>query len=156
MASITIEEAIIVVSTIIATSILAAAIFSSLSRIEASYKSVVAATEEKMGTDIKIVFATSTSSTTVKVWVKNVGTSRIAPSMIVSSDLFFGKVDNAARLNYSSDWSYSIVNDDGDGVWEPGETLEITITLSSALSQGDYYVRFVLYNGKDAEYMFSV
>ncbi len=156
MASITIEETIIVVSTIIATSILAAAVFSGLSRIEASYKSIVTVTEEKVKTDIKIIFAVNTSPSTVKVWIKNVGTSRISSQMIASSDLFFGRVGNFERLSYNANWTYSIVNDDNDGVWESGETIEITISLSYTLSEGDYYILFVLSNGKDAEYTFSV
>jgi len=159
MPSRAIEESIITISSIIAITVLAAAIFSGLSKMKSSYIAAVTVNSELIKTDITVIFATNSSSTVVKVWVKNTGSSRIPLDAVKLSDLFFGSAGNISRIEYGTTppcWSYEILNGNSNNYWENGETLEITIRLTEVLTEGDYQVIFVLYNGAKSEYWFSI
>ncbi|MCL4436194.1 MAG: hypothetical protein M1503_10445 [Thaumarchaeota archaeon] len=65
-----------------------------------------------------------------------------------------------SRIKYNatsgSKWNYTIENDlIGDGIWDPLETIKITITLGSPLSTGDY-VTFATFQGSWSGYNFSI
>jgi len=110
---------------------------------------------------IEVFFAVNISSTNVKVWVKNIGGNEIRKALIEKLDVIFGPRGNFRRIPYNAagppTWTYQIVNDvDGDGNWDFGETIEITIVWDKTLEAGDYYVKVVTYNGISDHYWFSV
>ena len=160
MSSSIIAEAILMISVVVAASALTYAFYSSISSMEASYKSINDSINEELRTAITIVFVTNTSSTIVKAWIKNIGSSRIPAQLIELSDIFFGNKDHCVRIpRYSSDynygWTYRFCNSNDD-VWDPCETIEITVYLNETLTTGDYYLIFITYNGVKAEAVFSI
>jgi len=158
MSSSIIAEAILMISVVVAASALTYTFYSSVTSIEASYKSINNSINNKLRTAITIVFVTNTSSTVVKAWIKNVGSTKIPAQLIELSDVFFGNEDYYVRVpRYSNGygWTYQLCNSDDD-VWDPCETLVITVYLNETLVSGDYYLAFVTYNGVKAEAMFSI
>ena len=160
MARAVISECVMTIGVVIASAIAVSALIANFAGLGAVITLRRSADEETMLTRVEIVFATNISSSSVKVWVKNIGIHSISGPLIEKSDLFFGPRGDFARVPYGSPspptWEYIIANDDGDGDWEPGETLEITITVDYTLGQGDYYVKFVTYRGACDDYSFSI
>ncbi len=158
MASLTIEEAIITIAVVAAASTLMVAVFSGLSRMEASYHSLIQDTTARINTAIKIIYCANTSTTQIKLWVKNIGSEKILLNTLNKSDIILKGPDTLTRLspNAASDgWTYQVVNGDQDQYWDPGETLEVTVVLSTTLTKGDYQITITLYNGATATYDFS-
>ena len=93
----------------------------------------------------------------VRVWIKNVGVKGIDKGLIRGSSLFFGNGSGYRLIPYNSStppsWNYTIANDlDGDGNWDPFETLEVTITLDYNLEGGEEYkVTFYPYTGRNGD-----
>ena len=140
---------------------LAASFYSSMTSFYNVYRTAIGAEEEKALMDIKIVFATNTSSTTVKVWIKNVGQKPLSKNLITRASLIFGPSSQCELISYNSStppsWTFQLAYDaDGDGVWDPSETIELTITWSETLAPGDYYVKFIMHNGVSDDYYFSI
>jgi len=160
MARVVISECIITIGVVIASAIAVSAFIANLTGLGAVITLKHSTDKETMLTRIEVVFATNTSSSSVKVWVKNIGIHSISGPLIEKSDLFFGPRGNFTRIPYGGPgppmWEYTIANDDGDGDWEPGETIEITITVDYTLGPGDYYVKFVTYRGAYDDYSFSI
>ena len=154
-----ITTAIITIASVICVCMLINAIYPAMHRATSS----VVATSEKLGdrieTSIDIIEEANQSSYEY-VWVKNTGSSEIA--QIENSDVFFGEINDFQRITFNStlsvtpSWNYSIDNDDGDGRWDIGETLNITINSSSEITAGDYYVKIIVYNGISDEDKFSI
>ena len=154
-----ITTAIITIASVICVCMLINAIYPAMHRATSS----VVATSEKLGerieTSIDIIEEANQSSYEY-VWVKNTGSSEIP--QIENSDVFFGEINDFQRITFNStlsvtpSWNYSIDNDDGDGRWDIGETLNITINSSSEITAGDYYVKIIVYNGISDEDKFSI
>ena len=114
---------------------------------------------ERIRTSVKIIHVANVSRTDVKFWVKNIGSSSFSTQQILMSDVFFGRVGNFQRYDYSDSgvgWNYTILGGDEDEYWECGETMEVTIHLSETLTAGDYYVTFITHNGIKSEKAFSI
>ena len=115
--------------------------------------------DERMKSRINIVHAANSSNrTSVYVWVKNVGTSRIVA--VEESDVFFGQSDNFTRIPYVDDagggyprWSYGIEN---DTEWKTGATVNITISYDVDPGTGTYFMKMIIPNGISDEYFFSM
>lgn len=117
-------------------------------------------TRDAISTSIRIVFATNSSEDEFKIWVKNVGRNEIYPGSIQRFDLFFGRKGAATYIPFNgtaTGWAFLMVNDvDLDGNLDPGETLEITISVPYAISAGDYQVKVSTHNGVADTFYFSV
>lgn len=159
MSEAAITTAIITIACVICAGMLVSALYPAMNRATSS----VVVTSEKLGDRIETsidIIAEANQSSYEYVWVKNTGSSEIP--MIESSDVFFGKIDEFQRIPFNSSlsvipsWNYSIENDDGNGRWNIGETLNITIHDSSEITAGDYYVKIIVYNGISDEDKFSI
>jgi archaellum component FlaG (FlaF/FlaG flagellin family) len=105
--------------------------------------------DDRLKSQIEIIHATAQAGSNAFVWVKNIGSLRIAA--IENCDVFFGPEGNFSRISYGEGWSH----DDVDNVWNPTETL--TITITSTISSGTrYFVKVVIPNGVSDDYYFSV
>jgi hypothetical protein len=113
--------------------------------------------DERMQSQVEIIHATRSGNTAL-IWVKNVGSLKIAPPE--DCDLFFGPDGNYARIPYSAGlthWTYLIEN---DTEWRQGATLKITVSYD-VVSQpgqptnGTYFIKIVLPNGISAETLVS-
>ncbi|MEM4576423.1 MAG: hypothetical protein QW701_03030 [Candidatus Nezhaarchaeales archaeon] len=140
---------------------LAAAFYSNISSFYDIYRATIDSEKDKMVTNIKIIYATNTSSTTAKLWVKNIGQRAIHSNILTKSTLIFGPVAECYLVNYNASnpplWGFYLVSDfDSDGVWDPSETIEILVVWGEPLPLGDYYAKLILYNGVSDEYYFSI
>jgi len=147
------------VATIVA--FLAASFYSHMSSFYDVYRMTIGVEEEKALTSIKIVFATNSSNTTVKVWIKNIGQKSISKDLISKASLIFGSSSKCELIAFNSStppsWNFKLAYDnDNDGVWDPSETIEIEITWNDVLTVGDYYVKFIMHNGVSDDYYFSI
>jgi len=115
--------------------------------------------DERMKSRINIVHAANSANrTTVYLWVKNIGDSRIVS--IEESDVFFGQEDDFSRIPYVYDaeggyprWVYEIEN---DTEWGSGATLKITVSYDEDPGAGTYYGKVVIPIGISDEYYFSM
>ena len=110
--------------------------------------------DDRLKSQIEIIHATvNAAKTEAYVWVKNVGSLRIAA--VERCDVFFGPEGNFARIPHGAGnpyWTYEVENDDE---WKPTATLKITIfdTVSADIR---YFVKVTIPNGVYDEYYFSV
>ncbi|MEM2910153.1 MAG: hypothetical protein QXQ02_10560 [Halobacteria archaeon] len=156
-----IGEAIIMVAAIIAASVFSTTFIASFYEISDANKFMLGRIGRELKIEVKIVFAAPVSSTTIKAWLKNVGQEDIPSELIELSDLFFGPKGSFRRIPYKEPsppkWQYEFVNDaDGDGRWDPSETIEITIDWPTSLQSGDYFLRFTIYTGQYSDFTFSI
>ncbi len=158
MASSIVSEGIVLVAVVIAAAALSQVFLSSMAGLEHGTLSMTDRLNDKMQTSIDVISAVNTSSTTVKVWVKNTGASIIPSTVVEMSDVIFGRIGEYSHVQYAESgpgWTFTLLNS-ADTNWQDSETIEITITTSSELGKGDYYFRFNTYNGVDDELYFTI
>ncbi|WP_290597247.1 MULTISPECIES: flagellin [unclassified Archaeoglobus] len=161
MAREVISTSILMIATVVAVTAAIMVILPAVKDLAHSYTSVSGNLNERVETDMEIIFIKVTNtSTTVNVyfWVKNTGSTRLDTDLIRLSDIFF--TSNSAYLHYTgsdSDVSFTIENGDGDNYWEKGETLKFAVENINVaqMPQDEYLLTFVLYNGVRANDYFS-
>lgn len=157
-----VSEAIITIAMLIAATFVASIIITNTTTLDYLFKSNNENIKDKILVEILIIFAINNTNTSVKIWAKNIGLKEVHIDLIPKSDLFFGPKGAFERIPHETEtsslpkWNYTIVNNDGDSEWDPGETLEITVLWHTTLSSGDYFVKLVLYNGASSQYVFSI
>jgi hypothetical protein len=108
--------------------------------------------DERLKSHIQIIHAAKSGATTL-VWVKNVGSLRVAP--VEACDIFFGAEGNFVRIPYGTadgEWQYNL--EGAAAEWTPSATVKITIK-TTASSGVRYFIKIVLVNGVSDEYYFS-
>ena len=134
-------------------------VYPMINRSSAAMVSMAEKVDDRMKSRINIVHAANTSNrTSVYLWVKNVGTSRIVS--VDESDVFFGQSDNFSRISYTDDagggyprWEYTLEN---DTEWKTSATMKITISYDSDPGAGTYFAKFIIPNGISDEFYFSM
>jgi archaellum component FlaG (FlaF/FlaG flagellin family) len=163
--NVTISSAILLITTIIAASIFTAAALQQLYAFQNAFKEVGMRNEEMFSTSITIIGETRGTlpdgPNTIIIWVKNTGRTSFTLTG-TSWDLFITFPDESyKRFNYNSTaecsdcWDATILNGNGNGVWEEGETIQITAHTAS-VPAGSYEVRLALPNGVTCEDKFSL
>ena len=161
MASNVISETYLVVAAVIAASVLGGAITFGTMNISDSMKAAWLNANDRLKTSVEAIFAFGNPDGNIAhVFVKNTGKRSFQDGEIRFSDVFFGPRGSFARIPFRESgspprWTYTIVNDDGDNVWEPGETIKIEIYWTSNLGSSDYYFRFVTPFGRSTEIVFT-
>ena len=162
MASEVMSSALLMIATIIAAVALINAVFPSVYSMAGSITSATGTVNDRMKSDIKFIYETTDGNHNLTAWIKNTGKTQLVPSSFNNTDIFYGETDSQmtrAVLNSTSapSWTYAIENDNGNGRWDPGETMRITIVSDQPFVAGsDYKIRAVLYNGVFCEDYFSV
>lgn len=163
MASEVISSALLMIATIVATVALINAVIPSIYSMSGSITSVTHSVNEQMKTDVKFIYETTDDSNHLTAWVKNTGQTQIPLTNFNRTDVFYGDANGAmarAQLN-STDypaWTFSLENDNGNGQWDPGETIRLDITApvdQPFVTGTDYKVRLTLYNGAFCEDYFT-
>jgi flagellar protein FlaG len=155
MVSTGITEGIMLVASVIVAASLSGMVMSKTGTLNSSFTISAEAQKDMILTKIKIVYvAGNSSSPTVTVWAKNIGSTPISNTDKV--DVYFGKVGSTARIPYNAgsdpEWTYST----GVTQWQIKDTVQINIANGSNLSSGStYVVRLVAPNGVMDEYLFS-
>ena len=142
---------ILVIATVIAVSSVSLAIIPTVRDLANSYISISENLNERVKTDIDIIFIKA-NDTTLTVWLKNTGDTVISKDLIAMSDIFVVSKNSSYHFSLSSA-TYKITNGDGDEYWEKGETLMVQIDVS--LPSNEYLLTFVLYNGVKVNEVFS-
>lgn len=112
---------------------------------------------DRIKTDIEII-QVNVDSTTVDVWIKNIGSSEIIT--VENSDVFFGPTDDFSRIPYDADgsptpcWDYEL--EGSASQWGPTNTMKITLSLSSSPSSDTYFLKVIIPNGIADETFFGV
>ncbi len=154
------SESILTIAVVFASVTAAAVFMQNTAQFNSIQLSTAESARESIMTALRVTFA-SNSSSTAKVWVKNVGQSSILSGDVAHFDLYFGPVGNFSRIPYNQistpTWNYTMAMDsDGDIRFDPGETIEITIYHSYVLPAGDYYLRITTHNGISYDHYFTV
>jgi archaellum component FlaG (FlaF/FlaG flagellin family) len=165
---VTISTALLMITTIIAASVFSAAALTQLYEFQNAMKDVSSRNEEVFTSSITIIGEAERSSPDnhITIWVKNTGRTSFllqgSPPNATSWDLFIvfpnGTYERFSYLDACSNdcWNVQILNDKGTtGVWEQGETLEISV-YTSTTPAGSYEVRLSLPNGVTCEDRFSL
>ena len=158
MGSSVISEGIILVAVVIAAATISQVFLSSIGGLQQGSIAMSEKLSDKMETEIAILKAVNTSSTTVKVWIKNVGSSIMPLDSVKGGDVLFGEYGNFDYLTYSESgagWDYTILGST-DSNWQPSETIELTVTSTSDFAKGDYFFSYTTHNGINEELIFSI
>jgi len=161
MAREVISASILIIATVVAASAAIMVIIPSIRDLSGSYTSLARNLNDKVETDVEIIFImvnNSTSYVNVTFWVKNTGNTRICDALINRSDIFIYSDNKYLHFTPTdSEVSYAIENGDGDDYWEKSETLRFAIENldTDSLPQGEYILTFVLYNGVETSDLFS-
>jgi archaellum component FlaF (FlaF/FlaG flagellin family) len=141
----TIVTALLIIAGVISAIFVFNAIFPAIAQGSDAMANMQRRIDDRMQTQIEIIHAAKADSLTVWIWVKNVGSLRIAPPE--ASDLFFGPQSDYARIPYNTGdphWTYTLEN---DTEWRPGATLKISVSYTLPPPAGTYYIKVVLPNG---------
>ncbi len=148
----TIVTALLIIAGVVSAVFVFNAIFPAISQSSDAMTSMQRRIDERMQSQIEIIHATRSGSD-VLIWVKNVGSLRIAPP--AACDLFFGPDNNFVRIPYNSgspNWTYALEN---DTEWRAGATLRMTVHFAVPPAAGTYFIKVVLPNGISDEIFVS-
>lgn len=153
MAQDVMTTAILVIAAIISVVILINAVYPAIFTTTGSITSTSGLASDRVKTDVRVVMASSPNSTALQLWVKNVGSAQVPSTRINYTDVYFGDTGSMARASPAGPggfwWAYSLDDADGNGQWDSGETLQMTLFdgSGSRFAAGDHQVKLVLYNG---------
>lgn len=160
MSADTFVSALFIITAVVAAGILINAVYPIVWSTASTFSSSAHDTDTRMRTDFRIVTTFSSSSATggvAKVWMKNTGSNRLGTSELDSADVFIGLSGNFDRAtldkatwppNINKKWNYQLSDDNANGLWDTGETLEVDAASSLFTASGQQvYFQFVLPNG---------
>lgn len=166
MTSETFVTAIFLITAIIAAGVLVSAIYPSVYRASETFIAGSHEMDERMRTDIAIVNTViSAGDSPAYIWIKNTGVNPVGEGLIPRFDVFMGKTGEVRRLQYTEpdgdlsagQWTYTLHDDNNNGLWDRGETLEIIAHNQQVVGSGDRMTfQVVLPNGVRRNIDFTV
>lgn len=160
MSSETFTTAMFLITSIIAAGVLINAIFPVVYTMAGTFSASSHESDQRMRTDFRVVTTFCSTGGDTTIWLKNIGSARLAAPEIARSDLFFGKVGSFSRMSYNvtpgvqNGWYYQ-VEDDTNGYWDQGETLRIDTKVAPVAKGEMMYFQFVLPGGISRTEQFS-
>ena len=94
MSSSLLSEGIILIAVVVAAATLSQVFLASMAGMQSNSVSISERLGDKMKTSFEVITAVNSSSSRVKVWVKNTGTAIIPSALVKESDVFFGPIDD--------------------------------------------------------------
>lgn len=164
MSSETFVTAIFLITAIIAAGVLVSAVFPSIYMASETFVSSSHEMDDRLRTDIAIVNTVINDTGIAYIWIKNTGVNPIGDSLIPRFDIYLGKTGEIRRMTNSGtganpasgEWQYSLYDDNSNGLWDRGETLEI-VAKSGTVAEGDRMTfQIVLLNGVRRSIDFTV
>jgi flagellar protein FlaG len=161
MADEAISTAILTVATIIAALVLVNAMYPSLYNASSALLSMNDRTADRIRTDLTVLTewypaAHPADDIRLEAWVKNTGSTTITAKDLGMSDLFLYTGNRTSVRIPGSDWSWELLNGEGDPNWATTETIRLTVHFDPAGSDnGNWRLRLVLPNGVYAEDSFA-
>ena len=131
MASEAISSSIMIIGAVLGAAVLITAILPAIFSAGDTFGTVSSSAEQKLRTDFRIVntFVRDDGATdTVRVWMKNVGSTQISIYDLRKSDVFLGIGTDYERYGWGdgTGGTFDFSGDSG-GYWQIGETLEVFI-----------------------------
>lgn len=158
----TISTAILIIAGVVAAAALINAMFPAVYSMSGSVTSVSDASSDRMKTDFRIISEglDPLSSSALHVYVKNTGRLAISGPNLAKTDVYFGSGSALYKCKAGASlpsWQYAIQDGNGDGTWNPGETMDITITAENYDFRSDrQFVRIAAYNGVATDHEFTL
>ncbi len=161
MAGEAISSSILLIGAAVGAAFLIAAILPAIFSAGDTFGTVAHSADEKMKTDFRIV-NTFANNTAIKVWMKNVGATRVSIYDIRKSDVYYGISTSIERYSYASggsattkNFAYILGDTTDNGYWDIGETLEVIIVDLSIDSTDTLSFTFALPNSIRRSVTFS-
>ncbi|HIJ07137.1 MAG: hypothetical protein XE11_1303 [Methanomicrobiales archaeon 53_19] len=165
MSSETFVTAIFLITAIIAAGVLVNAVFPSIYLASETFVSSSHEMDDRLRTDIAIVNTVINDTGIAYIWIKNTGVNPIGDSLIPRFDIYLGKTGEIRRMEYDATagknpdagrWNFELYDDNSNGLWDRGETLEI-VAKSGTVAEGDRMTfQIVLLNGVRRSIDFTV
>ncbi|MDV2482343.1 flagellin [Methanoculleus sp. Wushi-C6] len=154
MSSETFTTAMFLMAAIISAGVLINAVFPVIYTLSGTIASSSHKVDERLSTDVKIVTTYANGDDkNARIWLKNVGTGRIAENDIRKADVFLGGQGDFERLAWAAAladerWTHEILEETPNNYWDPGETLSITVKTGKVPAEERIvYFQFVLPTG---------
>lgn len=154
MSSETFTTAMFLIAAIISAGVLINAVFPVIYTLSGTIASSSHKVDERLSTDVKIVTTYASGGThDARIWIKNIGTGRIADADVRKADVFLGGQGNFERLAWAEalaegTWTHEILEETSNNYWDPGETLYIEAKTDRIPGKGQVvYFQFVLPTG---------
>jgi len=164
MAQNVISTAILIIAAVIAVVALINGVFPAVYRLSGSVTSVTDASNDRMNTEVKIIYvcAGSGEDHSIDIFVKNTGTKTVPEGKVSYIDVYYGSASSGMTKATSSGpsypyWDSGITEGNGDAGWDPGETLAIRVhTGTYDFLGGRQQVKVVLANGVSDELEYTL
>jgi archaellum component FlaG (FlaF/FlaG flagellin family) len=156
MSSTTISEVIILIAATLLAGSFASYLISYSGIIQNNVATSIDIVRQQMNIRVKIMYATISEGCYI-IYVKNIGYLPIYNSSFNSIDLYIGPYRRATLYKYSPTGGtgyFNIVDSDGDGVWEVGETAVLK-ACNAFISEPLYEVRVYVSGGVGDSYLFT-
>jgi flagellar protein FlaG len=154
MSAETFTTAMFLITAVIAAGVLINAVFPVVYNMASTFQSATHESDQRLRTDFKIVTTLSQPGTnTAKIWMKNIGTSRIAIADLQRCDVFAGTDGDFEPLRFNGGsgprWTATITDLANTNFWSPGETIEIDAysTKIPVTTGSTVYFQFILPDG---------
>lgn len=128
MGSETFTTAMFLIASIIAAAVLINAAFPVIYTMSGTFSSSAKEADDRIRTDVKIINTYANTGGEARIWIKNIGNSRISLAEISGADIFIGAPGDFERVARGS-WSVEIL-EDTNNYWEYGETLYLHVQSS--------------------------
>jgi archaeal flagellar protein FlaG len=147
-----INEAILIIASIVLIGALVGSVYVSITYIGGAMTASSIHGSQKLLTDIQIDYATNITSTVVAVYIQNTGSVPVLS--VPTSTVYFGQQNDELPIGFNSSaptWNTA------SSTLNPGETMSINITAPAPLVQDQYYsLMYVTPNGISASYTLQV
>lgn len=153
MASVVFSEAILIIASVIIAGVLAGVVINKSSMFSSTFTVSTETQKNILLTKIKVIYATNSSSTTINVWTKNVGSYPV--TSLQSVDVYFGQLGSVQKIPYNSGsttWTYN----SPVSIWNSTNTVQINIVNSTPLQKNTVYqLQITTPNGVSDNYFMS-
>ncbi len=138
MASAVFTEAILIVASVIVAAGLSGIVMTKVGTFQSTFTQTTESQKQTVLTNIKIIYLTNETRTSVTAWVKNVGSYPITSPK--NTDVYFGQINQMQRIPYSStqsglSWAFA----NSVSVWNQTNTVQINISNLDAIQCGSTY-----------------
>ena len=148
-----ISNAILIIAVVIATAVVINAVYPAVFNTINSIRSTSASADSRSQTSITIVSCSfDPGNTLLRAWAKNSGGNNVTGGELNGTRAYYGN-GSGGMTNYNMTYALQAPND-GDGNWNPGETVEFDVACPGGFNvdNGLHRVRFVFPGGATSEY----
>lgn len=155
MVSNTMSTAIFIIASVIAVVAVVNAIYPTLNGSSRDILTSTSDTDSRTKTLLTVSSYSFVDGTTLDVWAKNSGRTRIAESELQAARFYYGD-DTGSMAYYAATCSIE-APDNGDSFLDPGETVKIEV-ISAGLPRnpGVHRIKLALPNGATSEYTLTI